>query len=375
MSTDTPTVQRLTRAEYAAVMAAAGQHDAYLQPGYVEATAVIEQGEPYYLYLPAPGHAESTGRAEPGASGVVCVLLVRELPPELQPVDGPTLFDAITPYGYGGPVGLGTAPPLAAFRQLFAPWCREHGIVTAFFRFHPLLDNASAAPAGTEVVPLVGTVAWQLTADRDLEAGMNQRHRRLVRKARREGVEIEVTRGAGRLADFQDLYNTTMQRQHADEFYFFPNKYWHTLANAFGDDLVFVTALSNGNPIASLLCLAGGPFLHYHLGATADVARSNGASNLCFLTAAQWGQAAGSMTHLHLGGGVGGKLDELYEFKLRFDPDNGAVAAAIGKLVCDPERYRALTGSAATEGFFPAWRRPDSAETPAGAEQLANDSR
>jgi len=40
-----------------------------------------------------------------------------------------------------------------------------------------------------------------------------------------------------------------------------------------------------------------------------------------------------------------------------------------------PERYRALTGSAATEGFFPAWRRPDSAETPAGAEQLANDSR
>jgi len=48
---------------------------------------------------------------------------------------------------------------------------------------------------------------------------------------------------------------------------------------------------------------------------------------------------------------------------------------AIGKLVCDPERYRALTGSAATEGFFPAWRRPDSAETPAGAEQLANDSR
>ena len=357
MSTDAGSrIERLTREAYTAELADAGQRDAYLQPGYVEACALIEGGEPWYLGM--------AGAA--GAGMVTCAQLVRDLPAATveglgaQASDRP-LRDAVTPYGYGGPIALGADAPLSEFAAQFPAWASEHGIVTTFLRFHPLLGSARAAPTGTEVVPLVGTVAWQLAPagerERDLEAGMHQRHRRLVRKARREGVDVEVSRGAARLGDFQDLYSTTMQRQHADEFYFFPNDYWHALATAFGDDLVFVTALKNGNPIAALLCLAGGPFLHYHLGATADEARGNGASNLCFLTAAQWGQLGG-MTHLHLGGGVGGNRDELYDFKLRFNPEHGAIDASIGKLVCDVHRYAAIAGTRDTGGFFPPWRAP-----------------
>lgn len=330
--------------------------DAYLRSGYVEATACIEEGAPLYLVLPGAD-----------GSAVGCALLLRNVPEaECERAGIAQVGELITPYGYGGPVVLGAGAPIDEFRAGFAPWAAGHGAVSAFFRFHPLLDTASNAPAGTDIVPLVGTVAWDLSADRDLEAGMHSRHRRLVRKARREGVTMSVTRGHERLAEFRTLYDVTMRRQAADDFYFFGDAYWQGLADAFGEDLVFVMAELDGEAIAGLMLFAGSPFLHYHLGATADAARSNGASNLCFLTAAEWGQAE-RMTRLHLGGGVGGSADGLYDFKLRFDPDHGAIDCAIGKLVCAPQQYEQLAGTTATDGYFPAWRRPQPVETPAEA--------
>jgi hypothetical protein len=58
----------------------------------------------------------------------------------------------------------------------------------------------------------------------------------------------------------------------------------------------------------------------------------------------------------HLGGGVGGRSDSLFEFKLRFDP--GAEREfAIGKAIHDESAYRELAGPGADlPGFFPAYR-------------------
>ena len=117
-------------------------------------------------------------------------------------------------------------------------------------------------------------------------------------------------------------------------------------------------ALLDGELIASALCLATRPWLHYHLSATSERARTTGASNLVLFEAAKWAQAR-SFSCFHLGGGLGGRQDSLYEFKRRFDPA-GSREAAIGKAVHDPERYADLAGDASADaiGFFPAYRRP-----------------
>jgi hypothetical protein len=98
------------------------------------------------------------------------------------------------------------------------------------------------------------------------------------------------------------------------------------------------------------------PWLHYHLGGTADAALTNGASHLALTGLAEWGQEQG-YRRLHLGGGVGGADDSLLHFKRRFAP-GGLVAASIGKAVHDPAEYRRLSGADAVDwdAFFPAYR-------------------
>jgi hypothetical protein len=100
------------------------------------------------------------------------------------------------------------------------------------------------------------------------------------------------------------------------------------------------------------------PWLHYHLGARSADAGAAGASHLALYELAAWGQAHGYET-VHLGGGVGGRADSLFEFKRRFAPD-GLAAAAIGKAVHDTDRYLRLAraDAIAWDGFFPAYREP-----------------
>jgi len=293
--------------------------DVYLTREYVEASTLLEAGRPVFL---------RTGEA-------VFAAIVRE---------GPT--DVITPYGYGGPVGAG-------FWEPYGDWCREHGVVTTFVRFHPLYANQRDIPPAVKVQPLAGTVAWRLDEEGDLLERMHRHHRRVVRKALAAGVEARAQFAPESLGGFVALYRQTMERQEAEDFYLFPPEYWRALETSLRDHVVLFEAGDD----AKLLCLHAPPWLHYHLGASSDAGRKLGASTLLFLEAARWAQELG-YTRFHLGGGVGGARDSLYEFKLRFDP-GGEVEAAIGKAVHDDETYRRLAGTeTGLDGFFPAYRQP-----------------
>jgi hypothetical protein len=121
---------------------------------------------------------------------------------------------------------------------------------------------------------------------------------------------------------------------------------------------VRVDVRHDGEPLASVLGMGARPWLHYHLGASTETGRRAGASHLALYRLARWGQEEGYDT-LHLGGGVGGRADSLYEFKLRFAPD-GLARAWIGKAVHDTAAYLTLAGADAVDwgGFFPAYREP-----------------
>jgi hypothetical protein len=304
-------------AEWDATLDGLGLVDAYLRRAYVESACVLETGEPMLL------EHESAAFA-----------LIRRSNP----------IDAITPYGYGGPVGRAARE----FWRAYDEWCRAHGVVTTFVRFHPLYANAREAPIHVE--PLAPTVAWRLDQE-DLPAGMHLNHRRAVRKAQKAGVTVTSGEGVG---GFVPLYEATMRRADASPFYFFPSSYWEALERA---GVVRFDAERDGDLVASALCLASPPWLHYHLGASSDEGRRIGAMHLLFLEAATWARPRG-YERFHLGGGVGGRDDSLHEFKRRFDA-GGLVDASVGKAVHDEVAYRRLSGDVGLEGFFPAYRRPD----------------
>jgi len=301
------------------VLAELGLVDGYLTREYVEASCLLEPGRPLFVR----------------AGDAVFAAILR---------DGPT--DVITPYGYGGPIGAG-------FWEPYEEWCRANGVVTTFVRFHPLYANHRDVPPSVEVELLGGTIAWRLDEEGDLFERMHRHHRRVARKALAAGVEPTAAVAPESLEPFRSLYEQTMERQAAAGFYYFPPEYWRALETDLREHVVLFEAGDD----AKLLCLAAPPWLHYHLGASSDAGRKLGAGTLLFLEAARWAQELG-YTRFHLGGGVGGRRDSLYEFKLRFDP-GGELEAAIGKAIHDEEAYKALAGAqAGFGGFFPAYRAP-----------------
>jgi serine/alanine adding enzyme len=307
--------------EWDALLAELGCADAYLLRAYVEASCVLDPGEPVLLEH----------------DGAVLACIVRAIPSS-------DAYDAITPYGYGGPVGDG------AFYNAYERWCAERSIVSTFIRFHPLFENHRGAHHATYSGPTVG---WPLKGD--LLGVMHGKHRNTVRKAQKAGVAVDVTAAPDDLSAFMALYERTMDRQDAAEYYFFPAEYWEQLTSL-GGYLVRFDALCGGEVVASALCLRGDRWLHYHLGATDDAARDIGASNLLLYTAAVWAQEQ-RLEEFHLGGGAGGKEDSLLAFKQRFSPA-GQREFWVGKLVHDEGAYRRLSGGDEIEldGFFPAYR-------------------
>jgi hypothetical protein len=311
-------------AEWDALLARLGVEDVYLRREYVESACTIEPGAPTFL---SEGH-------------VVFPCILREFRDAL---------DVTTPYGYGGPVAAGDDAD--AFYAAYREWCGERGVVSTFVRFHPLYANQRYAQIAVE--PLGSTVAWRLEAG-ELFERMHSHHRRVVRKAQRAGLEVSAEETPS-LDEFAALYERTMARLDADSFYLFTPAYWESLLAL---PRVLVSARREEELLASVLCFAAKPWLHYHLGASSDDGRRLGASHLVLYEAASWARAQGYEL-FHLGGGVGGRADSLHEFKSRFDP--GAEREfAVGRAIHDETAYYDLAEAsgarADSSGFFPAYR-------------------
>jgi serine/alanine adding enzyme len=326
-------LEEVDPARWDALLARLGVPDVYCARGYVRASAALVDAEPRLLHLA-------------GADGdVVFAVLLR---------DGPR--DVVTPYGYGGPLGAGADPPYGAFAAAYADWCAAAGVLTSFVVFHPLAGNAAhAAQLGFHVVPMGGTVAWPLGGEARPRERMHKHHRRMVRRAERDGLSATVTEHVRELDEFVALYEDAMRRLDASSFYLFGASYWEALARDVELHRVDVRD-ADGALAASVLGMGAPPWLHYHLGAASEAGRGSGASHLALCTLAEWGRDRGYST-LHLGGGVSGRADSLLEYKQRFAP-GALVPSATGRAVHDRAAYARLTGSDAVDwaGFFPAYR-------------------
>lgn len=318
-----------------------GVHDVYFRKAYLESASLLGQGRPVYLHL----HGASRD--------VVFPCLVREAP------DG--FSDVGTPMGYGGPVAAEVEPPVAAFCEAYDQWCRENRVVATFARFHPVLENHRLAEGRWHTEHIGHSIAWRVESRsaEDLLSGMDAHHRRVVRKARAAEIEVTVEPAPDELTAFVSLYEETMRRRTASAFYFFPGHYWRHLTHELRGALVRADARISGELVGSIVCLSAPPLLHYHLGASSERGQALGANHLLFWETAAWAAEQG-FARFHLGGGVGGFEDSLYEFKRRFDPE-GLLPAFLGKAVHDADAYRAITRSDEIEyaGYFPAYRRAD----------------
>ena len=288
------------------------------------------------------------------------------------------LTDVHSVYGYPGPLAWGCAPGDAFIQHAWAEiqdlW-RGQGAVTAFTRFHPILGNASLASglraahaesgAPEPIVAGGRTVSVDLTLGyQGARAAYGRDLRREIDGSRRAGLETEVDTEWRELATFARLYNETMSRLHATDFYLFQEDDFRRLREALGDQLHLLVTRFEGTVAAAGLFTELAGLSEWYLVGTDSAFASLSPSKALVDFAIEWAIGRGS-TVLHLGGGRGSAQDSLLWFKSRFSPRRHTFHT--GRWVLDPGTAAELAserlanvepGMVLDPGYFPAYRAP-----------------
>lgn len=322
-------------------------YDVYHLSGYVKAFRLHGDGEPRLFFY--------EGEDLRGIN----VVMMRDLADDpffaerLAPGE---VFDLITPYGYGGWLleGDGSREPLF---EAYGGWCRDHGVVSEFVRYHPMLENAWKTAPYYDVVDLGNTVAMDLSSPETVWANLTSKNRNMVRKAQKSGVKIYRGQFPQIYRDFKEIYDATMDSDNAREYYYFKDAFYDSVREDLPQEAQVFWAELDGRVIAASIMLNANGYMNYHLSGSLREYQSLAPSNLLLYSAALWGCANGCRS-LHLGGGVGSREDSLYKFKSAFNRGE-ARQFSIGRRVFLEERYEELTrmkGGIADENFFPKYR-------------------
>ena len=327
------------------------KYDAYYLPGYAAAFRLHGDGEPLLISF------------DNGRLRAISVVMKRDAAtaPRLKgKIPEGLYYDYSTPYGYGGFLVEGTpsAEDWAAFSQEYGEFCRRQNIVSEFVRFHPLLNNAAYLSPLYDVLPLGATVCLDLRDKETIWANLSSKNRNMVRKAQKEGVRIYWGRSPSLFSSFAAIYNETMDRDNARDYYYFQPDFYDSILNDLKEHAMIFTALKDDQIIPASILLHANGQMHYHLSASRTDCLRFAPTNLLLYEAACWGASNGYRT-LHLGGGLGSQEDGLYKFKKAFNRQEDR-QFAIGRKIFQPDIYRQLCALSACdkeESFFPAYRR------------------
>lgn len=321
------------------------EYDVYYLSGYVKAFYIHGDGDPYLLYYIGENLK------------ALYVFMKRKTS-----IGG--YFDSVTPYGYGGVLFEGNTSEenLQAFWNAYVEKMKAEGIVDNFVRYHPVLKNAILMKQISTVIDLGKTIAFDLESPEVIWDNIISKNRNMIRKAEKNGIEIRHGKDLELFKDFKRIYNATMEKDHAEEYYFFNDAFYESIHRDLNDNYEMFYAVMDGQIIAMSIMLFANKQMHYHLSGSMIEYRNLAPSNLLLYKAALWGCEQGYKT-FHLGGGVGSGEDNLYKFKAAFNR-NSDYQFSIGKEIFDQEKYDELVALRARQDsdfnpenkFFPLYR-------------------
>lgn len=232
-------------------------------------------------------------------------------------------YDIQGAYGYNGIITSSKNTDfIARFHDCFDKYCQERNIIAEFSRFHPLLSNQILASPKMQTFYSRKTVKLDLSLSID-DIWMNQfssKNRNVIRKAEKEGVTIVESQD---YELFQQMYDQTMRNVNAEEFYFFPQRYYDDFKKTFGEDVILCFAMYEGKPIAGSMFMFSQYYAHYHLSGRDKNYYKIAANNVVLWYGIQKAKECGCKW-FHFGGGTTGEDDDmLLHFKQNFSKENG----------------------------------------------------
>lgn len=301
------TVYSLEKAEqWDAVVRTFRDYDVYWLSGYVKAFQLHGDGEPLLFHY------------EDGETRGINVVMLRDVakdPRFAGRIPEDTYKDIVTPYGYGG--WLIEGENTEALFSAYLTWLQDNDIISEFVRFHPMLQNHEKCTDFFEVIRLGEVVHMDLSSPEGIWENITSKNRNVIRKAIKNDVKIYNGRFPAIYEDFRKIYNMTMDKDNAEEYYYFGERFYQSVLEDLPHNAQVFWAEKDSSVIAASIILSTNGRMNYHLSGSLREYSSLAPTNLILYRAALWGNANGCKT-FYLGGGVGSGEDSLFKFKRAF---------------------------------------------------------
>lgn len=329
-------------------------YDVYYLSSYTKAFKIHGDGEPILIY-----YQDEELRA-------INVVMMRDIAMDKDfknNLEMNMYFDITTPYGYGGFLIEGNINEvnLEKLNEEYTNYCYTKNIVSEFVRYHPILDNAKTNNSIFEVTQLGKTITMELDSKNQIWNDLSGKNRNVIRKAIKSGVEIYWGRNPELIDSFIPLYNETMSKDHATDYYYFKEEFYESILKDLKHNNLIFYAVYNQKIISMSMILFSNGNMHYHLSASDRKYQNLAATNLLLYEAACWGCENG-YKKFHLGGGLGSKEDSLFKFKKAFNK-NSDTYFSIGKKIFNQDKYDELVRMIQDESkdknsqYFPQYRK------------------
>ena len=320
-------------------------YDVYWLSGYVKAFMIHGDGEPLLFYY----DSESTRG--------INVVMKRDIAKDKRfegKIKENEYFDFATPYGYGGWIIEGEQSE--ALFEAYVEWIQRNGIISEFVRFHPMVKNHVMCTSFYDVIQLGEVVHLDLSSPDTIWENITSKNRNMIRKALKNDVKIYNGRFPKIYEDFRLIYNATMDKDNAEDYYYFGVEFYKSVIDDLPHNAQVFWAEKDGIVIAASIMLAANGNMNYHLSGSLREYSSLAPTNLLLYEAALWGYSNGCRT-LYLGGGVGSGEDSLFKFKRAFYKGD-LNHFYIGKKLYDRKKYDELLAIREIKecSFFPEYR-------------------
>lgn len=287
--------------------------------------------------------------------------LIREIP---EKVNGKTYYDIVTPYGYGGPIinhlKGNKENLLKEFEKNFKKYAEERNIVSEFVRFHPIKENAIDMKTIYNSTYMRKTLITKLDEEDVVKKQISKSARKNIRQALNKGVIYKITEKPNDISVFKNIYYSTMDRNHATDYYYFDDEYFQNILNYYKENLILIEAIFEGKTIAAGIYFIYNDIIHIHLSGTLTEYLYLSPAYILRYALILWGiEHNDKYKIIHHGGGrSNSEEDSLYLFKRNFAKLYD-VDFYVGKKIWNKEIYDELCNMKNIEddGFFPAYRK------------------
>ncbi|WP_207425888.1 GNAT family N-acetyltransferase [Pedobacter sp. SYSU D00535] len=273
-------------------------------------------------------------------------------------------FDFSSVYGYAGPVSNVSFESLPEstmenFKAAFISFMKHEKCICVFSRLNPFINQRKLLERIGGIYENGKTIYMDLSTPQEEQyANYEKRLLRQVKQLRKKNYVIKETMTQDDIRCFCEMYWDNMKRVNASNHYFFTREYFTTLLDTTAENSKLLMIYDSATPICGAIVFYSKDVIRNHLSATSEAYLKDSPSKLLTDEISQIGRRLG-VKYFHLGGGVGGREDSLFQFKSYFS--HTSMLDFTWRFIGDQEAYNSLVEicglkQADKTNFFPLYR-------------------